>query len=386
MASHHGGGKRNAKKIWWPCSCGSWAWADRAACPACGAAPSAVTAKWLAGLAGGSASKPRTANQAKNADGRTPKTITVGDFTLVVGTGRKAQQKARREMQQLQQLAADARAAKQSEAAGGKPADDAAAQPAAEEPAAMDAEPGALQEMADEELELVLKALAKSGLPGREEYLAEQRRRKEAKLAAKPAWVKVKAVEAKWRKAQAKTAKAASASQDAAAAVEAAKAALVKAEAAAMEASRLLAEAKEGEACAKAEVERPGVAPEATAAEQAATPLPGFQQLPEGYKQQPEVAEKLRQLGTMWQELLEGARKSTATEAGESPGTAPGVGIAGSGVSSHGRRSREVGRSEDRAASLPASRDRLWAAANTEHRSRSPARDLRHVGRRMQDS
>ena len=61
----------------------------------------------------------------------------------------------------------------------------------------MDEETSALQALADEELENALKAICKDGLPGRDDYLAEQSRRKQARMDAKPVWLKVKAVETK---------------------------------------------------------------------------------------------------------------------------------------------------------------------------------------------
>ena len=377
---------RDAKKAWWVCRCGSWAWADHAACPSCGAAPSAATAKWLASLPAKGCARRGAANTAKGVDGHSPRTVTVGDFTLVVGKGKKAQRKARREMQQLQELAAEAMAAKGSTAASAARHGSAVHHPS-EEPEAMQAEPTALQAMADAELELALKALGKAGLPGREDYLAEQQRRKEAKLAAKPAWVKVKAVEAKWRKAQAKTAKAEAASQSAAAAVEIARAAFAKAEAAAVDAGRLLAEAKEEEASAKAEVDWPGPAVEKPSAESAAAWMPGLLHLPGEYTQRPDVAEKLQRMGVLLQEVLAGASPERAGEAREAPAAAPAPGAAGCPAFGHGRRSRELDRGENRAASVPAARDGLWAAANAGPlRSRSPIRDGRYAGRRQAGS
>ena len=231
---HHGGGmERHGAKSgggmgprawqWWPCKCGSWAWADRTACPSCGCPPGAAAAKRLHKRSKAVVQPHPTA---KSGDGRGPSTITVGDFTLVVGKGKKSQRKVRQQMRRLQELAA---AAEAGTVQGTPPGSTAAPDPSG--PVAMEAEPSALLAMGDEELEHVLKALAATGLPGRDEYLAEQQRRKEARLASKPAWVKVRAVEAKWRKAQAKTSKAETASQHAAAAVDAAKTALAKAEA-----------------------------------------------------------------------------------------------------------------------------------------------------------
>ena len=239
----------------------------------------------------------------------------------------------------------------------------------------------------------MLKALAATGLPGRDEYLAEQQRRKEARLASKPAWVKVRAVEAKWRKAQAKTSKAETASQHAAAAVDAAKTDLAKAEATAAEANMLFAVAKAEEASAKAEVERPGLAAETPEAENVSAVLPGLQLLPQEYRQQPEVAAKLQQMEQLLREVLAGAGLSAAPGAHDPPGTAaaaaaaPRAGDVGGAAAAHSSRSRASERGSERASSVPVASDGLWAAANAEPlRSRSPIRDGRYAGRRQAGS
>ena len=267
------------------------------ACPSCGAPPDAATAKMLQKPGEGKTRRPSDyAGAATGADGKKATAITVGDFTLLVGKGKRAQRKVRQRMQRLQELAAAAEATPARQA--GNDARDTANQGEQSEAtavggagsASMDVEPNLLQTMADDDLELALKAIGKAGLPGREDYLAEQQRRKEARLAAKPTWVKVKAVEAKWKKAQAKTIKAEATVKAATAAVEAAKAALAKAEAAVHEANRQLLEAQSEEAMAKAEVEghtEPAAAPQAST-----TGLPGIRGLPAEYKQKPEVAAK----------------------------------------------------------------------------------------------
>ena len=332
-------------------------------CPSCGCPPAAAAAKLLQKRS--RAGDPSHA-AAKSSDGRTPTTITVGDFTLVVGKGRKAQRKARQQMQRLQELAAAAEAGSGQGAQQGCPAGVLPASAEPPEPKAMEAEPTALRALGDDELELVLKALAKAGLPGRDEYLAEQQRRKDARLAFKPTWLKVKAVEAKWKKAQAKTAKAEAAAQAARAALEAAKSALAKAEAAVAEASGHLEVARAEEAAARAEVDRPSPAAELPADKPPDHALPAVQSLPAAYKQQPDVAAKLQQAERLLQEVLAGAPREAAStrEAFHRD---------------HGSHSRAAGRdapagAERRTSSMPA------------RRSRSPARDLRYAGRRPQDS
>ena len=49
---------------------------------------------------------------------------------------------------------------------------------------AAEAELTALQALSDDELELAMKALSKAGLPGRDEYFAEQQRRRDARQAS----------------------------------------------------------------------------------------------------------------------------------------------------------------------------------------------------------
>ena len=330
------------------------------------------------------------AGAATGADGKKATAITVGDFTLLVGKGKRAQRKVRQRMQRLQELAAAAEATPARQA--GNDARDTANQGEQSEAtavggagsASMDVEPNLLQTMADDDLELALKAIGKAGLPGREDYLAEQQRRKEARLAAKPTWVKVKAVEAKWKKAQAKTIKAEATVKAATAAVEAAKAALAKAEAAVHEANRQLLEAQSEEAMAKAEVEghtEPPAAPQAST-----TGLPGIRDLPAEYKQKPEVAAKLQQLDALLHEVLAGAKPAKAPETAASdrgntreaaaaavPAAAPRCGEA--------RRSMAEGSSRKRALSHPPlQRDSLWEAARGDSRSRSPLRESEDNG------
>ena len=352
------------------------------ACPSCGSPPDAATARMLRKPAdGGAGRQSRSARAAADADGNKPTTITVGDFTLLVDKGKRAQRKARQQMRKLQDLAAAAKA-DQAEAATENQSPATATE---EQSASMQTDCSALQAMGDEELEMALKALCRSGLPGRDDYLAEQTRRREAKLAAKPAWVKARAVEAKWKKAQAKVAKAEAAAQQAKAAVDSAKAAVAKAEASALEANRLLAEAQVEETAARADIDRPGSAAEAPAAANASFALPGLPQLPAGYRQQPEVAAKLQQLESLLQEVLAGAPAAStanASAAATAVRTDNGTGSL-DGCSVNGQRGRPRESNEERAASGPAARDNLWAAASTiPVRSRSPARDLRYAGRR----
>ena len=385
------------RKPWWACvKCGSWDWADKCACSSCGAKPDAATASWLAKCGCRSGYSQSTAGNAakegalaRGADGQQPRTITVGDFTLVVGKGKKAQRKARQDMQRLLDL--DKSAAKQGIVAPGHKASDAdpdtantdagpagpdgPAAAAAGGPEAMEAELTALQALSDDELELAIKALSKAGLPGRDAYLAEQQRRRDARQASKPAWVKVRAVEAKWKKAQAKTAKAEAALQEAHAAVEASRKAWANAESAAVAASNHLAAARAEEASAKAEVEKPSAAADASAPKGSEPTVPAVQALPADYKQQPAVAAKLQQAEQLLQEVLDGAPPAAPAKPAANAGCSSGGGAAG----------RAAGASAGlRTASLPARRDELWEAAR--HRSRSPARDLRYAGRRNQCS
>ena len=241
----------------------------------------------------------------------------------------------------------------------------------------MDADVPALQAMSDDELDTAVKALCKAGLPGRDEYLAEQQRRKEARLASKPAWVKVRAVEAKWRRAQAKTAKAETAVQEATAAVEAARTTLAAAESLVIEANSHLATVRAEEAAVKVEVAKSSIAAGTGSAESAEPTLPAVSALPADYKQQPAVAAKLQQAEQLLKEVLAGAPREADSKCDAAHRDLGGN--SGAAAASNA----DAG-AQRRTSSMPAQRDGLWQAAK--RRSRSPVRDLRYSGRRPQDS
>eukprot|EP00973_Karenia_brevis_P036228 4996314-Karenia_brevis.AAC.1 len=151
--------------VWWPCRCGSWSWAHRAACFAC----NAPAPKWVLERHGGGSSW--NASPINNQSGggnsglsrvegagvRTPSTITVGDFILVGGT-KKARKQAKRLEKEQAELAA-LRKGKAGESRSEQHRSEAAV------PSAGDVEMGpipsqsALQKLSDEKLAEALQLL-----------------------------------------------------------------------------------------------------------------------------------------------------------------------------------------------------------------------------------
>ena len=80
-----GGGPRQKKSgVWWPCACGSWAWADKKVCPKC----KAPCPRWCQAYQGATKSSASHGNGARGAASNAPATIVVGDF-VVPGKGNK---------------------------------------------------------------------------------------------------------------------------------------------------------------------------------------------------------------------------------------------------------------------------------------------------------
>jgi hypothetical protein len=100
-------GKQRQSGSYWVCdACGSWMWASRACCFKCQAkSPKWAVEQGKGKLADGDRSASSHAPAAVGANGNKPKTITIGDFTLLVQGGKKAQREIRNKMRDLQSRA-----------------------------------------------------------------------------------------------------------------------------------------------------------------------------------------------------------------------------------------------------------------------------------------
>ena len=178
------------------------------------------------------------------------------------------------------------------------------ARPGAGSAAANSACEASLDGLADDELELAVKATCRSGMPGREEYLAEQARRREIKLAAKPTWIKIRAAEEK----VARKSKSREAAQQK---LEAAGQALVAAQRSMEAAEAELAQRQAELECLQSELlelQRVSAAP-AAAACTAQQHLPAaVLQLPDEFRSRPDVAIKLAQADAIIRTVLQDSK------------------------------------------------------------------------------
>lgn len=208
----------------------------------------------------------------------------MGDFILM-GQGKKARKQAKKleavlaERDELRAKAAEPRVA---EDISDEPMEPGACKSEESPKSYMDDKPDSvLCSMSDEDLEAVLKITRHEGCPGREAYLAEQSRRREAKMAGKATWQRVRTVEEKWKRIKNKVSKAQTAVREAENEVQKAKdeaeRAVRAAECKAVEARKVLLELREEESKSEAlfhetrakEVERPSATKECE-------PLDGF--------------------------------------------------------------------------------------------------------------
>ena len=96
MATHEGRNQQRNTGVWWPCACGSWAWADKKACPKC----QTPSPKWCRAYQNVAGPTLHFGEGTRGAAGNAPATIVVGDF-VVAGQGKKTQRKARRLAKEL---------------------------------------------------------------------------------------------------------------------------------------------------------------------------------------------------------------------------------------------------------------------------------------------
>lgn len=224
---------------WWLCKCGGWTWCHKPACVRCKAPPP----KWVL---------EQRAQNSKSSGPRVPSTITVGDFILL-GNGKKARKQAKKleavlaERDELRAKIPEPPAAASTDKDSKHDDGDQEMDPSSTQ----EAQDSVLLNMSDEDLEAVLKIAKSDGLPGREAYLTEQARRREAKFAGKATWQRVRAVEEKWKKIKGRVTKAEQAVKDADSEVhkakEEAKRAIAAAEAKAAAARQALDELREEE-------------------------------------------------------------------------------------------------------------------------------------------
>ena len=230
-------------RYWWACRCGSWMWADQPRCACC----KATAPKWTKPFRRATSAPARQrradagrrslSQPASGASGNSPRPVTIGDFICVPSSKRErraavrasvALAKAQKEAEELK--------AKLGNNGGGaaeavQPPSDADGDALMEQPRDDDGkrppdggEGVGLAGLSDEKLAIIVKTVEnKPGMPGREAFLAEHQRRKDAKAASTPTHVRVKQGTDKWRRAEEKAGKAEAALQAATEAVEQAK-------------------------------------------------------------------------------------------------------------------------------------------------------------------
>ena len=219
-----------SNRYWWACKCGAWSWADRPQCIGCGAtAPS--WAQPYQKAANGRSSRSQSAGRraddraARSATGNAPQAVTIGDFVCVPNNkrGRRAAKRAANDLARANQEVADLKAklehCENATAAGEQTGCDANGKPQADS-----GNGGGLSTLTDEALDTLAKAFGDTvDLPGRDACMAEQKRRKDAKLASMPVHVRVKQGTEKWKKAEERVSKAEAALRAATAAIDAAR-------------------------------------------------------------------------------------------------------------------------------------------------------------------